>query len=306
MVKSFDAEEFKDMECLSYKTDIALFERIQDYNRNIPYPLQVDFFVLVVCLKGHGSININGENYEIEPNKMLICPPNIVIEKSTATLDFESRGIALSKKFVEQLSTIAFGGWDLFMFLSKNPVIKLQDDELDLFRQYYELLQSKISRKPCLHQDVVMESLFRAFIFELLDLFERFVKVVPPSYTSAEMLFRKFLEMLSSTYPRPRSVDAYADRLCVTPKYLSAVSKKISGKTASELINQSIVTDIRRLLQDRRLSIKEVANELDFPNLSFFGKYVKRMLGMSPKAYRASMADDPREDASGIDAKVAG
>ncbi len=305
MVRSINPEDFKDIECLSYKTDIALFEKIQDYNR--PKPLQVDFFVLVVCLKGHGSININGDNYEIAPHKMLICPPNIVIEKSTATLDFESRGIALSKKFVEQLASVSYGGgWDLFLFLSKNPVILLQDDEMDLFMQYYELLQSKISRPECRHQDLVMESLFRAFIIELLDLFERFVKVEPPSYTSAEMLFRKFLDILSSTYPRPRSVDAYADRLCVTPKYLSAVCKKTCGKTASELINQSIVSDIRRLLQNRGLSIKEVANELDFPNLSFFGKYVKRMLGMSPKAYRASMADNAAEDASGVDAKVAG
>ncbi len=304
MVRSLDPEDFKDVDCLSYKTDIALFDKIQDYKH--PIPLQMDFFVLVVCLKGHGSININGENYEIGPNRMLICPPNIVIEKSTATLDFESRGIALSKKFVEQLSTIIYGGWDLLLFLSKNPVILLQDDEMALFMQYYELLQSKISRAECHHQDLVMESLFRAFILELLDLLERFVKVVPPSYTSAEMLFRKFLDMLSSTYPRPRSVDAYADRLCVTPKYLSAVCKKTSGRTASELINQSIVNDIRRLLQDRRMSIKEVANELDFPNLSFFGKYVKRMLGMSPKAYRASMADDAREDAAGVDSKVAG
>lgn len=301
--KMFNPGDVK-VECVSYKTDITLFQKIQDFNLSVP--TQMDFFVLLVCLKGHGSICINGNNYEVGANDMLIGRPDIVIEKSTATLDFETKGIALSKKFVEQLSSIAYGGWDLLMFLSKNPVLPLQPDEMALFQQYYDLLQSKIERNPCRHQDVVMESLFRAFMIELLDLFERFVNVAPPNYSSAETLFRKFYEMLSTTYPRPRSVDAYADRLCVTPKYLSAVSKKISGHTASELINHAIVADIRRLLQKRELSIKEVANELDFPNLSFFGKYVKRMLGMSPKAYRESMADDAGEHAAGIDAEVAG
>lgn len=78
----------------------------------------------------------------------------------------------------------------------------------------------------------------------------------------------------------------YADRLCITPKYLSAVCKATTGKTASDIINRYVVEDIRRLLKQPGKSIKEIANELDFPNLSFFGKYVKKHLGTSPTQYR--------------------
>ena len=84
-------------------------------------------------------------------------------------------------------------------------------------------------------------------------------------------------------------MEHYASRLCVTPKYLSAVSKSVSGSTASEVINRCIIDDVRRLLHNPDKSVKEISNELGFPNLSFFGKYVKRMLGMSPKAYRKSL-----------------
>ena len=94
---------------------------------------------------------------------------------------------------------------------------------------------------------------------------------------------------MSSSYPKERMIGFYANQLYVTPKYLSAVCKEVSGQTASELITQYMVKDILYLLYKfLRRKIKEIANELNFPNLSFFGKYVKQHLGMSPKQYRES------------------
>ena len=110
----------------------------------------------------------------------------------------------------------------------------------------------------------------------------------PPTFTSGENLFKEFISLLSSSYPKERMIGFYANQLYVTPKYLSAVCKEVSGQTASELITQYMVKDILYLLRNSQKSIKEIANELNFPNLSFFGKYVKQHLGMSPKQYRES------------------
>ena len=94
-----------------------------------------------------------------------------------------------------------------------------------------------------------MQALFRAFMLEFFDIMDRHVKLTPPNFTSSEMLFRHFVEVLMADYPRQRSVEHYASRLCVTPKYLSAVSKSVSGSTASEVINRCIIDDVRRLLR---------------------------------------------------------
>jgi YesN/AraC family two-component response regulator len=83
-----------------------------------------------------------------------------------------------------------------------------------------------------------------------------------------------------------RSVKSYADELCVSPKYLTSVCRRHSDCTASELISTSIVSRIKQLLLYSDLSIKEVANEIGFDNLSFFGKYVRKHLGLSPNNYR--------------------
>lgn len=96
------------------------------------------------------------------------------------------------------------------------------------------------------------------------------------------------VDIISSSYPKRRDAAYYADRLHITPKYLSAVYKKTYGKTASKIIDAYVVKDIERLLKNTRKSIKEISNELEFPNTSFFGRFVKKYLGVTPNAYRRS------------------
>lgn len=105
-------------------------------------------------------------------------------------------------------------------------------------------------------------------------------------FTSRETLFKRFIDLIESTYPKPRSVSYYAERLNVTPKYFSYVCKQAVGQKATGIIDQYVVKDIVYMMNHTQKSIKEIACELDFPNLSFFGKYVKKHLGVSPKNYR--------------------
>lgn len=137
-------EKFGSVEEMSYKDDISLFSHIGEYS--LMQPLKLDFFVLLVCLNGHGSLNIDGVDHRVDAGKMFVCKPHIIVDKSSVSLDFECRGMALSSKFIEQLGRVADGGWDFGMFLGKNPVLPLSDDDIKLFMQYYALLGSKITR----------------------------------------------------------------------------------------------------------------------------------------------------------------
>lgn len=224
----------------------------------------------------------------IHVNDLFICHPNIILENSMISIDFECRCICLSSEYMKQLLLIAGESWDLKMFIEKIPILSLNAEEAELFCQYYSLLRSKMLGTPCKHQKELIDSLIQAFLYEFHDALERFIKLKPPTFTSGENLFKEFISLLSSSYPKERMIGFYANQLYVTPKYLSAVCKEVSGQTASELITQYMVKDILYLLRNSQKSIKEIANELNFPNLSFFGKYVKQHLGMSPKQYRES------------------
>lgn len=267
-----------------YDERIAVIENIQ--NTNITQPIWMKATSVIMCRKGKGSIYIDNTLYNINENDILLCRPNTILEHGLVSIDFECYGFLLSPQYIGQLFLIP-SGWDAALFLKDNPVLSLNEKETQTFRQYYELIRNKLTGAPQIHKKELIDALLQAFIYEFHDSLERFVKLKQPSYSSAETLFKSFMNLLTSSYPKERTVLFYADKLCVTPKYLSHICKTIIQHTASELINHYVIQDVKYILKRTDKSIKEITNELNFPNISFFGKYTKRHLGMSPKQYRA-------------------
>ena len=272
---------------------IAFVENLQTLER--VEPVKLDAFLMMVCLRGQATASIEGKTYEVRPHDALICHPNIMLGKSMASMDFDFRCICLSKEYLQQLSVISPDNtWDVMMFLEKSPVLALTPDEVKGFCLYYDLMRSRLMGPPRRHRKELVDALSAAFLYEFSDVLDRFADFRQQPYSAGSNVFRNFLSLLSSSYPKSRSVSYYADKLCLTPKYLSTVCKEVSGETASELINRYVVKDIDFLLKQRGRSIKEICNELEFPNLSFFGRYVKKHLGLSPKQYREKVLGKER------------
>ncbi len=251
--------------------------------------IKTDAIILSLCLEGESSFFIDGESHVLHANELLICRPNIVFEKSIVSDDLKFRCIVLSKEYVKEMVLMVNNSWDVVQFLQQSPVLQLQPEEVTMFNQYYDLLLSKLMGADSRHKEDIVNILLSAFLLEFHDLLEHFIKIEPPSYSSGEKLFKRFLEILISSTPKKRMVQTYAEMLHVTPKYLSAISKESCGKPASDLINDYVMADIQFLLKRSDKSIKEIAHELEFPNLSFFGKYVKKHTGLSPKQYRKKL-----------------
>ena len=273
---------------------IAFIEDIKKM-KDTPQVVRTEVMLAILCLQGKGQLDLNGDTHTIEADDLLICHPNIVIGKSMVSFDMEFRCIAMSPEYIRQLAVIADNSWDVLKFLEKSPVIHLCHKETETFCQYYDLILSRLTDEPKHHLKEATDALLLAFLYEFHDTMERFIQLKPPTYSSNERLFRSFLELLTSSYPKGRTVSGYADRLHITPKYLSAVCKETCGHTASDLINEYVMKDALYLLKKSDKSIKEIVNELDFPNLSFFGKYVKRHTGLSPKQYREQLSEKDKE-----------
>lgn len=176
--------------------------------------------------------------------------------------------------------------WDVLCFFEKSSIITLDKKNTGLMCQYYDFIKARILDKPTSYGDEIICSLVQALLYQLRDVIGMSVKLENPNFSSSERLFNEFTRIIMSLYPRPRSVSYYADKLNVTPKYLSAVCKEISGKTASDIITSFVIKDVKFLLTRTEKGIKEITHELEFSSISFFGKYVKKNLGMSPKHYR--------------------
>lgn len=103
-----------------------------------------------------------------------------------------------------------------------------------------------------------------------------------------EVLFKRFQDLLSVYFTQERSVEFYASKLCITSKYLAAVVKQASGKTPTAWITEKVISEIKHRLRYSQATIKEIAYELNFCNVSFLGKYFKSQIGMSPSRYRVT------------------
>jgi AraC-like DNA-binding protein len=106
--------------------------------------------------------------------------------------------------------------------------------------------------------------------------------------TRKEEQFERFLTLVGEEYREKRTIAYYADKLCITPKYLSALSKSLTGITAGDWIDRSVIQEAKALLKNSSYTIQEVSDMMNFPNQSFFGRYFKHHVGCSPKDYRES------------------
>ncbi|MBM6864068.1 AraC family transcriptional regulator [Bacteroides caecigallinarum] len=283
-------EKVTDNEKIVYKDDrMIIIDNSNVTDTLNTSPIKSEWFVALLCIEGESTIYINNEMYSIHKNDFLLCHPQTIFEHKITNLDFKYCGFFLSPEYVKQISLISSNSWNAILFVENNPIIALDEKESSLFLQYYNLIRSKFETESQHHLKQLIDMLLQAFIYEFHDSMEKRIKIDPPQYNSADNLFISFLDILVNSYPKQRSVSYYAEKLFVTPKYLSAICKEISGETASDLITRYVKKDIENLLKQPNKTIKEIANELDFANLSFFGKYVKRIFGVSPKEYRENI-----------------
>ena len=268
---------------------IMLVRRLRDISR---VPAQVEMLRAFLCIHGTSTVHFERRTFLLGPNDLLVCPPDLMIEHGATSPDFRFRGVFMAPALLKRLYVLSSGVWNVRMLVEENPVLHLSDESAKVFCQYFDLLSSRLSGEPRRHQRQVVDALLYAFLYEFHDTLELFVPHKSRPYSAAENLFKSFVTELEAAYPKPRSVNYYAGRLCVTPKYLSSVCKKLTHRTALDIIGQYTMQDIMALLRDPTVSIKEVSNRMNFPSLSFFGKYVKKHLGCSPKHYREQMTEE--------------
>ncbi len=229
-------------------------------------------------------VEISGKSHEIKKNDLFICAPNNIVENGLMSVDFKGCFIFVSSAYAQRIMPLQ-DTWEFKVLFEENPVRSLLPKEVEIFCQYYDLLCSKV-QDPNPAQKRVIDTLMLAFVYDMQNNLDRIRQNKQRPLTSGESIYHRFIELLEASYPKQRAVSYYADCLHITPKYLSSVCKQIGDQRPSDIIDSYVLKDINYLMKHTTKSVKEIACELEFPNLSFFGKYVREHLGMSPKAYR--------------------
>lgn len=271
--------------------DVAVFDELSP---GAIKGVQADTHVIMICLDGCAHCSIEGREYHIAKGDMLICHPMLFVNSAMVNLDFRCRGIVLSPRYLERMAVVGGNYWDVGMALKRTPVLHMDDEEMADFLFNFDIIKRKLTQTALPHYHQSIQLLLRSLLYDLYDRLAPRLQLAEDqyTYTSAESLFKRFGRLLARESPRRHDVGYYAAALCITPKYLSAVCKRQTGKTATKLINASTLRYVRNMLLSSDKTVKQIAADAGFSNLSFFGKYVRRALGMSPRDFRARHADE--------------
>lgn len=248
---------------------------------------QTEFYALLLCIAGKATCRIGDVDYEIGPGDLFINHPRQFIENAMASIDFKYQGLIVAPQYLENIFQLGGNIWNAKFVAQHHPVVHLEPEEMERAMRNNEFIRLKLNGPQIPHRNEMLQMLFHSLFLEFYDMLAPKLPLMTYNYTAAESLFGRFISLVEVEVPQQREVKYFADKLCVSAKYLSSVCKNSSGKTASEIINGRTIDYIKRELRLSSKSVKQVASDAGFENLSFFGKYVRRELGVSPREYRA-------------------
>lgn len=241
---------------------------------------------MLICVKGSLQVSLHTGTYTLHANEVLYCGPNALTNDAMGSEDLECWGMFISTRTVKSFLTPNNDLRDKFFYLTQNPVFHIKPDKILVFELYRRLLVLKTNVSGPYRKETMTALTYSIFYELLANVDNSCVPAEKVLVRQGDILFKRFIELLLSSKVKVRSVSYYADKLFVTTKYLSAVCKQACGKTAFRLINELVMEDITEYLKYSEKSIKEIAVCLDFPSISFFGKFVRAHTGMSPTEYK--------------------
>ncbi len=254
------------------------------------FPCRIDAFIIGIGIEGETMLSYNLHKCHLKKNTLFLFAPNTIIQVH-AYGAFKGHIVAISSEFIRHLNIDLKSMIPLLMRFSEHPCFELTDQKLiNSMSEFIALIRNEIHSPESQFSKEVVSGLLTTLLYKVCDIIYNYISKLPESNNTVrdrtENYFRRFMQLLGEHYRRERSVSFYARQLCITPKYLTTLIKRISGQSVSEWIDSYVILEAKTLLKHSHMSIQEIAYYLNFPNQSFFGSYFKRNTGMSPTQYK--------------------
>lgn len=274
--------------------EIVVVDSIQQFTQISS--AHVGMNTIVICTSGKAQAQMNGIQMELHRNQIAIIPQNVTVTDVMVSPDFDVKGMFLTNRILRSFLNEKISVWNDMMYIHRQHIVTMDEDEILFYTHFYDMLTLAIEKgKENPYHTEIIQALLRSAILGLcgtmkwmLSQNDNQLSIINYQLSTGKSHFQRFLDLLHSTDVKHRTVEAYANDLYISPKYLTTICKKNSGKTANEWITEHVLEDIRYYLKQTDLSIKQICNQLGFPNPSFFGKYVKDHFGMTPMEFRKS------------------
>mgnify|MGYP005888602065 FL=1 len=271
---------------VNYSNDIVLVSDIAAVHL-LSHPTRLHATTALICLSGEIECSINLKRYVVRENSLLVNFPGDIIQIHRVD-GVKGSAAIISVNYTHELQLDARTRSDSIMNLHDIGPVSVPLAELEYIGHYDMLLRKSIADG----NGMVVRALSLALAYSIIDLLNKY-SVRNAEYgreqSRPQQIFDKFMRLLNEHHVKERSLQFYADRMFLSPKYVSCMIKSYSGRSAGEWINDYVVLEAKIMLRYSDLSVQQIAYHLNFPTQSAFGKYFKEQVGCSPRNYRKGL-----------------
>ena len=274
--------------------DFCMFNvKYDEHLRSLEYPCRFDGLLMIYCIRGHMKLSINLNDYDLHESHLIIANPGSIIKVSDSREpdagELNYAVLAMSSKFGAELKIDIKKIMNEGVALLETPIMTLSKEMQTIMAGYLNLAAEVINSKSLFHEDALtslLSSMICLAVGAWVEKMNEIKQEASQTTTRSKMIFEQFIRLVGENHMKHRNVGFYADKLCLTPKYLSKLIKGASGKSAPEWIDSYVILEAKSLLKYSDITIKEIVYRLNFPNQSVFYKFFKARTGMTPSEYR--------------------
>ena len=248
----------------------------------ISVPYRIDDFRFIVFHKGDVDITANLLKYHISDNTVGFMGNGGIIQMDRISSDVSISGLVVKEDYLRR----AMGGRLPAALNGRlhNFYLQVSERECELAGRIIGLLRNLVEDPE--HNREVAASLIAAVVNYIVGLFERYDTDVLTAQSRQQDIFNRFIALVNEHCFRHHTLDFYADRLCLTQRYLGTLVRQASGTTAKEWIDRALINEAKVALKHSDVTVAQLADNLSFPNPAFFSKFFKRVTGMTPSQYK--------------------
>ena len=252
----------------------------------LTHPYFMDYVTIIVCHTGYIRLLANGSPYTVNGGETAFVSENVLLQILSVSDSLEYSLLCYRIAPIRHILGNTVVMMRIYDIQNTLPLHIVPTEEDNVFTPYISLIQSSPQTTLSAYRDNERQLLLVSLTYRLCDFFSSHIPDRPEIPARTTEIFGKLVSLIGQHFQNERKVTFYADKLCLSPKYLTALVKSVSGYTVQQLIFKAIIRRSIFLINSTSKTIQEIADDLSFPNASAFGTFFKKQTGHSPKHYR--------------------
>lgn len=249
------------------------------------YPVRLKCEIMALCMDGEIEASVNLNHITVNKNDIITLMPGSIFQINDLNGDLKIYFVGFSSKYVENNDKAKILLDAIYSTLGK-PKISLSDKGAMMTEKYFKLLIDIYEMSDEKLKLEIADNIFADTHKGISLIYKKKTDNENITSSKSEQLCKAFTQLVMQHYNDNRNVAWYAEKLGITHAHLCSIVKQSTGKTCADIISSMVIMDAKSQLKSTHQSIQVISDSLNFANMSFFGKYFKRHVGMSPLEYR--------------------